>query len=144
MAIMHYEPWLMLNEFSREMERLVNGKRREEANPENTAWLPPVDIREEEKQFRLLMDLPGVDPKEIEVSMEKGILEVSGERSVGEIDEKTRCHRTERTQGVFKRRFKLPETANEAEISARMEQGVLEILINKRADAGPRRITLTH
>jgi HSP20 family protein len=144
MAIMQYEPWLMLNEFNREMDRLIHAKRREEANPVNSGWLPPVDIREEETQFRLLMDIPGVDPKGIEVSMEKGVLEVSGGRGSGAAEEKPKSLRTERVQGTFKRRFKLPESADSAEITARSEHGVLEIVIRKKTEVQPRRISVTH
>ena len=143
MNTMHYEPWQMLNDFNRELNRLRRRQRHEQANPEQSAWTPSVDIREEKEQFCLSMDLPGVDPKTIEVSAEKEMLVISGERKVKEIkDEQPAYHRRERVQGAFKRSFKLPENADVSEITARSEHGVLEVVIKKRAEQQPRRITI--
>ncbi|MEN8177860.1 MAG: Hsp20/alpha crystallin family protein [Pseudomonadota bacterium] len=144
MNTMRYEPWLMVNDFNRELDRLTRARQQEPANPANN-WTPTVDIREEKDRFCLSMDLPGVDPKAIEVSMEKGVLVVSGERKALEVkvDEQS-YHRQERAQGAFNRRFKLPESADAAEITAKSEHGVLEVVIKKRAEQLPRRITITH
>jgi len=140
---MRYEPFVMLRDINREMNRLMQTRQREQANPVND-WVPPVDVREEKDQFSLSLDLPGVDPKSIQVSMEKGVLEISGERKAPQTDEEIRYHTQERVQGAFKRRFKLPESADESEISAKSEHGVLQIVIKKRAEQVPRRITITH
>jgi HSP20 family protein len=140
---MRYEPFVMLRDINREMNRLMQARQREQANPVNN-WVPPVDVREEKDLFCLSLDLPGVEPKSIQVSMEKGVLEISGERKAPEAAEATRYHTQERVQGGFKRRFKLPESADESEISAKSENGVLEIVIKKRAEQVPRRITITH
>ncbi|MEN8167876.1 MAG: Hsp20/alpha crystallin family protein [Pseudomonadota bacterium] len=144
MSTMRYEPWLMLHDFNREMDRLMRTQQQEQANPVNS-WIPAVDIREEKDQFSLSVDLPGVDPKTIEVSMEKGVLEISGERKVlAAKDEERHYHQQERVEGSFKRRFKLPESADETEITAKSEHGVLEVVIKKRLEQLPRRITITH
>ena len=144
MNAMRYEPWAMLHEFNRELDRLTR-VRQQEPKISVDSWAPAVDIREEKDQFCLSMDLPGVDPKAIEVSMEKGVLEVSGQRkSLEASDEEQGYHRQERVQGSFKRRFKLPESADASEISAKSEHGVLEVVIKKRAEQLPRRITITH
>ncbi|MGD8927011.1 MAG: Hsp20/alpha crystallin family protein [Thioalkalispiraceae bacterium] len=133
----------MLRDINREMNRLMQVRQQEQANPVNN-WLPAVDIREEKDRFCLSLDLPGVEPKAIQVSMENGVLEISGERKLAQTDEASRYHTQERVQGAFKRRFKLPESADEAEISAKSENGVLEIVIKKRSEQVPRRITITH
>jgi HSP20 family protein len=140
---MRYEPLMMLRDINREMNRLMRVRQQEQANPLNN-WVPSVDIREEKDRFCLSLDLPGVEPKTIQVSMEKGVLQISGERKVAETDEATRYHTQERVQGAFKRRFKLPESADETEISAKSEHGVLQIIIKKRTEQLPRRITITH
>jgi HSP20 family protein len=140
---MRYEPFMMLRDINREMNRLMQVRQQEQANPVNN-WLPAVDIREEKDRFCLSLDLPGVEPKAIQVSMENGVLEISGERKLAQTDEASRYHTQERVQGAFKRRFKLPESADEAEISAKSENGVLEIVIKKRSEQVPRRITITH
>ena len=140
---MHYEPFVMLRDINREMNRLMRARQQEQANPVSN-WVPPVDVREEKDRFYLSLDLPGVDPKAIQVSMEKGVLEISGERKASEVGEETRYHSQERVQGAFKRRFKLPDSADDSEISAKSEHGVLEIVIKKREEQVPRRITITH
>ena len=144
MSTMRNEPWVMMHDFNRELDRLMRGRQQEQANPVNN-WVPPVDVREEKDQFSLSVDLPGVDPKTIEVSMEKGVLEISGERKAPKAkDEERHYHQQERVEGSFKRRFKLPEIADETEITAKSEHGVLEVVIKKRLEQLPRRITITH
>lgn len=140
---MRYEPFMMLQDINREMNRLMQARKQEQANPVNN-WVPPVDIREEKDRFCLSLDLPGVDPKAIQVSMEKGVLEIAGERKAPEVGDDTRYNTQERVQGAFKRRFRLPESADDSEISAKSEHGVLEIVIKKRQEQVPRRITITH
>ncbi len=144
MNTMRNRPWVMLNDFNRELDRLMRTRQPEQANPLNS-WTPAVDIRELKDRFLLSMDLPGVDPKAIEVSMEKGVLAVSGERKALEvIDDDKGFHRQERVQGAFKRLFKLPETADAGEITAKSEHGVLQVVIMKQAAQQPRRISITH
>ena len=104
-------------------------------------WVPRVDIREEAERFVILADLPGVDPAQIEINMDKGILSIKGERKPGEA-EGQRYSRQERAQGVFFRRFALPESANPDGIAATGRNGVLEISIPKRPEASPRRINV--
>jgi HSP20 family protein len=99
-----------------------------------------VDIREEDNRFVIFADLPGVDPKDIEVNMDKGILSIRGERSMESRTEDERFSRIERAHGVFHRRFALPESADPEGIAASGRHGVLEITIPKRPETTPRRI----
>ena len=103
-------------------------------------WMPRVDIREEPKQFVLYADIPGVDPKDIEVQMDKGLLTIKGERSAESTTETERYSRVERTHGVFHRRFALPDSADPDGITATGSHGVLRIVIPKRPESTPRRI----
>ncbi len=105
-------------------------------------WAPRVDIREEAGRFLILADIPGVDPKDIEVSMDKGILTLKGERSASAVQENERYTRVERSHGVFHRRFALPDSADAEGIKASGRHGVLEISIPKRPESTPRRITI--
>jgi len=105
-------------------------------------WAPRVDIKEEDRRFVIFADIPGVDPANIEVSMDKGILTIKGERTVENREQNGRFTRLERSHGVFHRRFALPDSADPEGISARGHQGVLEISIPKRAETTPRRITI--
>ena len=103
-------------------------------------WTPRVDIKEEAERFVIFADLPGVDPKDIEIHMDKGILSIKGERNVESANESERFARVERVHGVFYRRFALPDSANPEGISAKGNHGVLEISIPKKPEVTPRRI----
>jgi len=103
-------------------------------------WVPRVDIKEDKDRFVLYADLPGIDPDDIEVSMDKGILTIKGERSSESTQDTDRFSRIERSYGSFHRRFALPDSADPEGIQARGRNGVLEIVIPKRAESAPRRI----
>lgn len=112
----------------------------EDSNVVTSQWIPRVDIREESDRFILLADIPGVEPADIEVQMDKGMLAIKGERTVENRSEGTSFSRLERHHGVFHRRFALPDSANPEGITASGRNGVLEIVIPKRPETTPRRI----
>ncbi|MFN3310898.1 MAG: Hsp20/alpha crystallin family protein [Thermomonas sp.] len=103
-------------------------------------WTPRVDIREEDGRFVILADLPGIDPDEVEIMMDKGILSIKGERKSEAEEHAERYSRIERRYGMFHRRFALPDSADPEAITARGYNGVLEISIPKRPETTPRRI----
>jgi len=107
-----------------------------------TDWLPAVDIREENERFVLLADLPGVKPDDIDVSMEDGILTIQGSRESETKEDKSDYKRYERVYGKFLRRFTLPDTADGDKISARTNNGVLEVSIPKQPRPQARRIAV--
>ncbi|MGA0587330.1 Hsp20/alpha crystallin family protein [Dyella sp. KRB-257] len=111
------------------------------SNVVTSQWAPHVDIREDDQRFVILADIPGVDPAQIEVSMEKGILTIKGERQAPSGDN-SKYTRVERAHGVFHRRFTLPDSADAEGITATGKFGVLEIAIPKKPLATPRRITI--
>ncbi len=140
--ITRYDPWALLEQFQNEVSRLFDTRAR--LGDENTRvvtsdWIPPVDIKEEEGRFVLLADIPGVEPKDIEITMENGVLSIRGERR---IEDDGSFKRVERPRGTFYRRFSLPDTADPEGITARGHNGVLEIVIPKARKAQPRRITV--
>ncbi|PWK89920.1 Hsp20/alpha crystallin family protein [Fulvimonas soli] len=112
------------------------------SNVVTSQWAPRVDIKEEDKRFVIYADIPGVDPANIEVSMEKGILTIKGERTVENREQNGRFTRMERSHGVFHRRFALPDSADPEGVTAHGRHGVLEIVIPKRAETTPRRIAI--
>lgn len=105
-------------------------------------WAPRVDIKEEDQRFVIFVDVPGVDPASIEVSMEKSVLSIKGERPVEKTEQDSRYTRVERAHGSFHRRFTLPDSADAENIVAHGKHGVLEIVIPKKAQTAPRRITI--
>jgi HSP20 family protein len=120
------------------------GRRTASPDADNTVadWVPAVDIVEEKDRFVLQADVPGVDPAKIEVSMDAGVLSLSGERHSETSDEFDGVKRVERISGKFYRRFTLPETADAEGISAKTSDGVLEVTIPKQPEVLARRITV--
>jgi HSP20 family protein len=106
------------------------------------AWIPSVDVYEEKDRYVVRADLPGVDPKDIDLSAADGVLTVRGERRAPGSDAQQTFERRERVSGSFLRRFTLPEDANADAISAHYANGVLEVGIAKQAKPEPRRITV--
>ncbi len=108
----------------------------------SVSWIPNVDIHEEAERFLVVADVPGVDGKDIEITAEKGVLTVRGERRSEKKATADGYARVERASGTFLRRFTLPETADAEAIKASHVNGVLEISIPKRPQEQPRRITI--
>ena len=112
----------------------------DESSVVTSQWVPRVDIKEEADRFLLYADIPGVDPQDIEVQMDKGLLTIKGERREEKVHETERYSRIERPHGVFHRRFALPDSADPDGITASGHNGVLTISIPKRPESTPRRI----
>jgi HSP20 family protein len=146
MAITTYDPWQRMNQLTREMERMFEN--RVPANSDDSTrsatadWVPAVDIKEEESRFVVFADVPGVDAKDIEITMDNGVLTLRGERQSESVEEREGFKRIERSRGAFYRRFVLPDTADVDNISARGNNGVLEIVIPKQERAQPRRVAV--
>jgi len=140
MAILRYEPWALVSRFHQQLDKALNQDA--DSVESNVSWIPQVDVREEAERFLVTADLPGVDGKDIEVTAEKGVLTVRGERRSEKKTENDGYTRIERASGTFLRRFTLPETADAEAIKATHVNGVLELSIPKRPQAQPRRISV--
>lgn len=148
MNMTRYTPWTgsgsLQTEIKQMFDRLFDSPLLADAADESSLvtaqWVPHVDVKEENDRFVLYADLPGVDPDQIEVSMDKGILSIKGERRSETRTESGRFSRIERRYGMFHRRFALPDSADPDGIEARGHNGVLEIVIPKRPETTPRRI----
>ena len=142
MALVRYEPWSMLDQLRKEMERAFERNGGESGSVVTSDWTPAVDIKESDNAFTIVADIPGVDPKDIEVHMENGILTIKGERESEKKEEKEGYKRVERSYGSFYRRFSMPDTANADKIAAKSKNGVLEITIPKNDKVQPRKIAV--
>jgi HSP20 family protein len=141
MALIRYEPWGLINQIQQELARAFEDHTGGTDRGTTVAdWAPAVDIREEEARFVLRADVPGVDPKDIDVTMEDGVLTLRGKRELEHRDEREGYRRIERVSGQFFRRFTLPDTADAEGITAKSVQGVLEVSIPKQPRLQPRRI----
>jgi HSP20 family protein len=129
-------------EIRQAFDRFLQPEDGDASNVVTSQWAPRVDIREDEQRFVILADIPGVDPAQIEVSMDKGILTIKGERDAVAAEKDGKFTRVERARGAFHRRFALPDSADAEGVTATGKFGVLEIVIPKKAQATPRRITI--
>jgi HSP20 family protein len=129
-------------DFRQALGRFFSTGDSDQSTVETSQWAPRVDIREEDKRFVILADVPGVDPAQIDVSMDKSILTIKGARTGDGEENGSKLTRQERVYGTFHRRFALPESADAEGISAHGRYGVLEISIPKKPETTPRRITI--
>jgi HSP20 family protein len=112
----------------------------EDASIMGTDWTPAVDVKEEDKRYLITADLPGVDPKDVDVTLLDGVLTIKGERTEEKKEEKEGYRRVERFSGSFYRRFVLPDTADMDKIKACAKNGVLEIEIAKSKEVQSKKI----
>lgn len=135
----------LLRNLSDQMDRFLNdpfGTVYPDIQFAEDAWLPAVDIKEEAERFLVRADLPGLDAKDIDVSLENGVLSISGKRESEVKDVKDGYRRVECSYGEFRRQFTLPETADADKVTAKCDKGVLEITIGKSEVRKPKRITV--
>ena len=132
-TLVHYEPAKMINDMRNLMENLWESTFDSDTNRVfSSQWLPAIDIKEEKDKFLIAADLPGVDPKNIEISVENNVLTLKGKREETREETKGSYYRMERTQGQFYRQFTLPSAVDSAHIIAKSKQGVLELTIPKK------------
>jgi len=143
MALVRYEPW-GIAQLQSETNRLFGSFGDLDSSGATAGWVPPVDIYEHDDRFELYMDLPGVDPNAVEITLEGGVLTVSGERvhfmGPRDANDQGELRRNERGHGRFYRRFVLPDTVDSERVKATNRHGVIELTIPKQAKALPRRI----
>lgn len=146
MTLVNYEPWHLLDKLQHQLNqsgfsnKVLADNDSDYSNVVTSRWSPAVDIKEEADRFLITADLPGVDPKEIEITMDNGVLTIKGERQSELRDEKEGYKRVERVSGAFYRRFSLPDTADAERIEAKGKDGVLEITLPKHEKVLPRKI----
>ena len=140
--------FLARRDFSTLQDRM-NRIFRESFNPESpeealtTAnFAPPVDVYEDEHNITLKIEVPGIDEKDINVSIENNTLTVRGERRFEKDEKEENFQRIERMYGSFTRSFTLPNTVDTEQVSAHYEKGVLRIRLAKKAEAKPKLITV--
>jgi HSP20 family protein len=139
MALMaRWEPFRDIARLQEEMNRVFDDRLYRAG--ESVGWTPPCDIYEDEEGVSLRFELAGVDPKDVDVRFENGVLTVKGERKLEREDTRENYHRIERSYGTFTRSFSLPGSVDAEKIRAESKNGVLTIVLPKKAEAKPRAI----
>jgi len=144
MSLIRWNPVRDFLPFDREFDNFFrNGflKRSEDSDDvKNAVWFPSTDIIEEENQFVLKVDLPGVDTDNVKVNVEDGKLQISGKREMESKSDGKNYRRIERSYGSFHRSFTLPRTVKKDEIDAEFKNGQLTITIPKAEEVKPKEI----
>jgi HSP20 family protein len=103
-------------------------------------WMPALDVREADDRYEVTVDLPGLEPKDVNVTFEDGMLTISGKRQFESEDKGDTWHRLERGFGTFARSIRLPQTADTERIEAAFDKGVLTVTVPKTEQAKPKTI----
>ena len=135
-------PFSKLNQFNRELNRLFDDRANTPRRPTSTSWTPQVDVAETDDSFEVAADIPGVSPEDIEISLHNGLLTIRGERKYDNESSNANFSRRERFLGTFSRQFNLPDSADQETVTAKTNNGVLEITIPKAKKAKPISITV--
>jgi len=148
MAIVRWEPFRDLMGLQERMNRLFDDSYR--ANRGGGAdewalggsWAPAVDIYEQDGNIVMKAELPGVDPKAVDIRLENNTLTLRGERKLDHEVKEDNYHRVERSYGAFSRSFTLPTVVDQTSIKAEYKDGVLKLTLPKRDEAKPRQIQI--
>ena len=106
------------------------------------AWMPAVNILEREDGITITVELPGLDAKEVDVTVDNGVMSISGERRMEEAQEGETFHRLESSFGAFERRFTIPRSVDAGKIAASFKNGVMTVNLPKREESKPKSIKI--
>jgi len=144
-TLSHWDPVRELDEFQNRLATLF-GRTTVPAKSDANEWLtraewaPLVDIVEDDKEYLIKAELPEVDKNDVKVTLERGVLTISGERKAETEEKGKKYHRIERSYGSFVRRFTLPDDADPNHVTADFKSGVLHVRVQKAEEAKPRQI----
>ena len=144
-ALTRWDPFREMEELQKRLtsifglapQRPTNGR---EENRGVAQWLPLVDIAEDDKEYSIKVELPEVKKEDVKVTVESGVLTISGERKFEKEEKDRKYHRVERSYGSFTRSFTVPDDADDSHVSAEFKNGVLTVRLAKSEKARPKSI----
>lgn len=136
----HWNPFQEMERMRQHMESFfgrptLRGNGGEEETMTSTEWAPPVDISEDDKEYLIKAELPELRKEDVKVTVENGVLSISGERKFEKEEKDKKYHRLERAYGSFQRSFSLPDDADAAKVNAEFKDGVLKVRLAKNEKA---------
>jgi HSP20 family protein len=148
MAIVRWEPFRDLVAVQSRLNRIFDeafqgSPRTEEDWALGRQWAPSVDIFEHEGNLVLRAELPGIEPKDVDVHVENNVLTLRGERKLESEVKREQYHRVERAYGTFSRSFTLPNVVDTEKIKADYKDGVLSVTLPQREEAKPKQIQVS-
>jgi len=135
-----WDPFRELARVQEEMNRVYGDERQLFRAGESVGWTPACDIYEDGEEIVVRAELAGVEPKDVDVRFENGVLTLKGDRKLEKEDRRDNYHRVELSYGTFTRAFSLPATIDAEKIRAESKQGVLVIHLPKKPEAKPKSI----
>ncbi|MGH8903045.1 MAG: Hsp20/alpha crystallin family protein [Egibacteraceae bacterium] len=142
MALMRWDPWGELALLQRDVNELL-GRSLGQPARRMASLVPPIDAYQTEAGLVIRMELPGIRPEDVEISVADGQLTVSGERRFDDKVDESQWVRRERAVGQFERGFTLPKGTDAAQITASFENGVLDLTIPHPPERQPRKIQIS-
>ena len=143
--LVRWDPFSEIDTLQRSINRLfedAGSARKERRDSADAVWAPAVNTYEDKDAFLLSCDLPGMDQKDIKISLDNNTLTISGTRKLEHEEKKENYQRVECVFGTFSRSFTLPATVNAEKIEANVDKGVLKIRLPKREESKPRQIEI--
>ena len=142
-TIARWEPLREMEDFQNRLSTLFGrplrrGNGREEITLPD--WTPLADITEDEKEYLIKAELPEMKREDVKVTVENGVLTISGERKFEKEEKKRKYHRVERGYGTFMRSFTLPDDADASKVKAEFKNGLLTVRVPKSEQAKPKQI----
>jgi len=136
----HWNPFREMERMRQQMESFfgrpsLRGNGGHEEAMTSTQWAPLVDISEDDKEYLLKAELPELKNEDVKVTVESGVLTLSGERKFEKEEKDKKYHRLERAYGSFTRSFSLPDDADPAKVNAEFKDGVLKVHLAKNEKA---------
>src|SRR5947199_7594062 len=142
-TLTRWEPLQEMEEFQNRLSTLFGRPQRRGNGQEEITlpeWTPLADITEDEKEYVIKAELPELKKEDVKVTVENGVLTISGERKFEKEEKNKKYHRVERGYGSFVRTFALPDDADADKVKAAFKQGILEVHLPKNEKAKPKQI----
>jgi HSP20 family protein len=142
-ALTHFEPIKEFAQLQDAMSQFFDdrvGRWPWRESQDLSAWAPAVDVYEDAEQMRLTAELPGLDPKEVDIRIENGLLTLRGERKLEKEEKQENYHRIETRYGSFVRSFALPNYVDTDKVRAEFKNGLLNVFLPKREESKPKQI----
>jgi HSP20 family protein len=143
MTVLRWDPFQDLLSLQDEMNRVFDRAAGQTTRGQATrSWAPALDIAERKDAYLVTVELPGVNPDDIDVTLENNLLSIQGERRQAQDSADEQFHRVERAYGTFRRSVSLPSTVRADAIQASYEHGLLQLVVPKAEEAKPRKIAI--
>lgn len=142
MTLVRWKPFSDAPAFHDDVNRLFEELWRSGPSSNRGSWYPPVDVIENETEFKMMVELPGMTRDDVKITLNDNMVTLRGEKKAASQTKKENWHQVERMYGTFERSFQLSSPVDKTKVNARFEGGVLTVTLAKSEDARPREISI--